>query len=220
MAKDESVAGVGAESAAECAGSASPDSSAIACPVAEGNAGASAATAKKLRGSVVAVVVLVVCLAIVTFALFYSAVSVRDSLFHTGDIGINLNGGEPVIREEEFIFEPGMTVAKDFYVENNGTWEEYWRLYLDDVSGGLADVLQITIADGGEVLYSGTAAGLSGRQSAAAGDGVLAVGERRELTMTFHYPESAGNEGQGQSLAFSVRAEATQAKNNPDKQFG
>ena len=146
--------------------------------------------------------------------------SVRESLFHTGEIGIDLNGGEPVIREEEFVFEPGMTVAKDFYVENDGTWDEYWRLYLDDVSGGLADVLEVTVSDGGEVLYSGTATGLSGRQSAVAGDGALAVGERRELTMTFHYPEVAGNGGQGQSLVFSVRAEATQAKNNPEVQFG
>lgn len=199
---------------------AAAETAAVAAADPAGSAPTSSATAKKLRGSVAAVAVLAACLAITTFALFFSAVSVRDSLFHTGDIGIDLNGGEPVIREEEFSFEPGMTVAKDFYVRNDGTWDEYWRLYLADVSGGLADVLEITVADGGEVLYSGTAAGLAGRESAASGDGVLAVGERRELTMTFHYPESAGNEGQGESLAFTVRAEATQAKNNPDKQFG
>lgn len=203
MAENESITNIDVELAAEAS-----------------NPVPSTATAKKLRGSVVAVAVLAACLVIATFALFYSAVSVRESLFHTGEIGIDLNGGEPVIREEEFVFEPGMTVAKDFYVENDGTWDEYWRLYLDDVSGGLADVLEVTVSDGGEVLYSGTATGLSGRQSAVAGDGALAVGERRELTMTFHYPEVAGNGGQGQSLVFSVRAEATQAKNNPDVQFG
>ncbi len=176
-------------------------------------------TARKLKASVAIVVALSLCLCATTLALVLSAVSVRDNLFRTGEAGIDLNGGEPVIQESEFSFEPGMTVVKDFYVENEGTWDEYWRVYLDDVSGGLADVLEISISDGEDVLWSGSASALTRENAAAAGD-TLKVGERRDLTMTFHYPEAAGNEGQGSGLSFTVRADAVQAKNNPDGLFG
>lgn len=177
-----------------------------------------AQTVKKLKSSVVAVVVLAVCLCITTFALLFSAVSVRDNLFHTGEAKINLNDGQPVIQENEFLFEPGMTVAKDFFVQNDGTWDEYYRLYFNDVSGGLAGVLEVQIKDGEKVLWSGTMTQLS-RQNAVAADDVLAVGERRDLTIVFHYPEEAGNESQGLDLTFTMCADATQTKNNPDRLF-
>ncbi len=177
-----------------------------------------AQTVKKLKSSVVAVVVLAVCLCITTFALLFSAVSVRDNLFHTGEAKINLNDSQPVIQENEFLFEPGMTVAKDFFVQNDGTWDEYYRLYFNDVSGGLASVLEVQIKDGEKVLWSGTMTQLS-RQNAVAADDVLAVGERRDLTIVFHYPEEAGNESQGLDLTFTMCADATQTKNNPDRLF-
>ncbi len=177
-----------------------------------------AQTVKKLKNSVVAVVVLAVCLCITTFALLFSAVSVRDNLFHTGEAKINLNDGQPVIQENEFLFEPGMTVAKDFFVQNDGTWDEYYRLYFNDVSGGLASVLEVQIKDGEKVLWSGTMTQLS-RQNAVAADNVLAVGERRDLTIVFHYPEEAGNESQGLDLTFTMCADATQTKNNPNRLF-
>ncbi len=177
-----------------------------------------AQTVKKLKSSVVAVVVLAVCLCITTFALLFSAVSVRDNLFHTGEAKINLNDGQPVIQENEFLFEPGMTVAKDFFVQNDGTWDEYYRLYFNDVSGGLASVLEVQIKDGEKILWSGTMTQLS-RQNAVAADDVLAVGERRDLTIVFHYPEEAGNESQGLDLTFTMCADATQTKNNPNRLF-
>ncbi len=175
-------------------------------------------TAKKLRGSVVAVVILAACLCATTLALVFSAASVNNNLFHTGEAKINLNDGKAVIQEDEFVFEPGMTVTKDFFVENNGTWDVYYRLYFDDVSGGLADVLEVSIKDGDKVLCTGTVSGLS-RQSATAADDTLKIGERRNLTMTFHYPEISGNETQGLNLAFTVCADATQTKNNPHRLF-
>ncbi len=211
------------KSAAVAADGASASANPIAATAQTGAAQASAPgradTAKKLKASVAIVVALSLCLCATTLALVLSAVSVRDNLFRTGAAGIDLNGGEPVIQESEFSFEPGMTVTKGFYVENEGTWDEYWRVYLDDVSGGLADVLEISIKDGDDVLWSGAASTLT-RENAAAADGTLKVGERRDLTMTFHYPEAAGNEGQGSDLSFIVRADAVQAKNNPDGLFG
>ena len=98
-------------------------------------------TAKRLTGGIIAIIVLALCLVVTTFALVYASVSVENNLFHTGEVKINLNDGEPVIREHEFLFEPGMIVVKDFFIENDSTWDVYYRLYLDNVSGGLSDVL-------------------------------------------------------------------------------
>ncbi len=175
-------------------------------------------TAKKLKLSVAAVLAIAACLCAVTIALFFSAVTVKDNLFHTGEAKINLNDGASVIEPGEFLFEPGMTVTKTFFVQNEGTWDVYYRLYLGDVSGDLTNTLEVTIKDGEKVLCSGTASSLTA-QNVAASDDVLAVGERRELTICFHYPESAGNEGQGSGLSFTLCAQATQTKNNPGRLF-
>ena len=69
-------------------------------------------TRSRLTGGIVAVIVLAVCLVVTTVALAYSMISVRDNTFATGGVRINLNDGEPVIRPDEFLFEPGMTVKK------------------------------------------------------------------------------------------------------------
>ena len=175
-------------------------------------------TAKKLTGGIVAIIILAICLAVTTFALVYATVSVENNLFRTGEVKINLNDGEPVIREHEFIFEPGMTVIKDFFIENESTWDVYYKIYFDDVSGGLADVLEVTIKDGDKTLYSGTANELT-RQNVIAADDTLKIGQRRNLTVVFHYPESSGNDTQNLDLTFTMCAEATQTKNNPNRLF-
>lgn len=175
-------------------------------------------TAKKLTGGLITIIVLAVCLAITTFALVYAGVSAENNLFHTGAVKINLNDGEPVIREQEFLFEPGMTVEKDFFIENESTCDVYYRIYLDNVSGGLADVLEITVKDGDKTIYSGTANELTKKNTVAAND-TLKIGQKRNLTVYFHFPEDKGNEAQGLDLTFTMCAEATQTKNNPNKLF-
>ncbi len=175
-------------------------------------------TAEKLTGGIIAVVVLAVCLCITTFALVYSSVSAENNLFRTGEVKINLNDGKPVIQEHEFIFEPGMTVKKDFFIENDSTCEVYYRLYLENVSGGLGSVLNVTVKDGDKTVYTGTANELT-RQNAAAADDTLKIGQRRNLTAVFHYPENSGNETQNLDLTFTMCAETTQTKNNPHKLF-
>lgn len=168
-------------------------------------------TAKRLTGGIIAIIVLAVCLCITTFALVYASVSVENNMFHTGEVKINLNDGKPVIQEHEFLFEPGMTVVKDFFIENDSTWDVYYRLYLDNVTGGLSDVLTVTIKDGDKVLYSGTANELT-KQNVIAADDTLKIGQRRNLTVVFHYPENSGNETQNLDLTFTLCAEATQTK--------
>lgn len=175
-------------------------------------------TAKRLTGGIVAIIILALCLAITTFALVYATVSVENNLFHTGGVRINLNNGKPVIQEHEFLFEPGMTVKKDFFIENESTWDVYYKIYFDNVSGGLADVLTVTIKDGEKTLYSGTANELT-RANVIAADDTLRIGERRNLTVIFHFPEEKGNEVQNLDLTFTMCADATQTKNNPNRLF-
>ena len=175
-------------------------------------------TVKKLTGSIIAVVVLALCLCVTTFALAWVTVSVDNNLFHTGTVKINLNDGKSVIEEHEFLFEPGMTVKKDFFIENQSTWDVYYKLYFDNVGGGLADVLQITVKDGEKTLYKGTAAELN-REAVGASEDILRLNERRELTVYFYFPEEAGNSAQNLTLTFDMCADAVQTKNNPNKLF-
>ncbi len=157
-------------------------------------------------------------LAFTSFALVYSMVEVENNLFTTGTVQINLNDGKPVISDDEFSFSPGATVKKDFFIKNESTCDIYYKLYLQNVSGNLGDVLEITICDGDKVLFAGTPKGLN-KQSVVAADDVLEINEKRELQIYFHFPKEAGNEINGAFLSFDFVAEGVQAKNNPDKSF-
>lgn len=175
-------------------------------------------TAKKLTVSVAAIVVLAVCLSITTFALIYSTVSVENNFFQTGVVKINLNDGKPVIEDHEFLFEPGVTVQKTFFLENESTVDVYYKLYFQNVQGGLADVLEVQLRNGDTELYSGVAADLT-KDKIGAADDVLKLNERKELTITFHFPEEVGNSAQNLYLEFDLGADAVQTKNNPNRLF-
>ena len=172
----------------------------------------------KLFGSITGIVVLALALGFTTFAWAYSRVSIEENLFETGRISINLNDGVPVITEDEFLFEPGITVIKDFFLENNGTGDVYYRLYFSNIEGDLADVLEVTVKESDRTLYSGLLGEML-RANVGAADDLLAEGERRELTISFHCPEEKGNDIQKRYLSFDINADAVQILNNPDRQF-
>ena len=172
---------------------------------------------KRLFAGIALLVALSLCLCITTVALTYSIISVNNNIFKTGYVSINLNDGKPVIEDNEFIFEPGMTVEKEFFIKNNSTWNVYYKLYFVNVEGVLADQLKITISKEDKVLYSGLATELD--SSVLAADDELAIGEKRMLKVTFKFPETAGNGAQGQELKFDLRADAVQTKNNPERLF-
>ena len=175
-------------------------------------------TQRKITGSIVVIFILAFCLAITTSALVYATVSVENNLFRTGRVKINLNNGEPIIRENEFLFEPGMTVVKEFFIENLSTWDVYYKIYFGNIEGPLADVLEIQIKDGDTVIYEGTMTELTEHNVYSAPD-PLAVMEKKYLQVWFHFPETAGNATQGTALEFDMFADAVQTKNNPDRKF-
>lgn len=178
------------------------------------------AVQKKLRRSMIIAVLLALMLIVTTFALITSIVTVKDNTFETGIVRLNLNDGEPVITENEYLFEPGMRVQKKFFIENEGSIDAYYKVYMEEMTGDLADVLQLTITDdaSGRVLYQGQADELT-RGSAAVSDDVLSAGERKELTILFYFPEERGNEAQDKNLSFRLSATATQVRNNPGHSF-
>lgn len=173
---------------------------------------------RKLIISLVAAVVLLLGLCVTTYALATLSVAAKDNHFQTGNVELNLNDGKSVIDPDEFLFEPGMTVNKDFFVENRGSGSVYYRVYMQDVEGDLQNVLQITLKDGQKVLFSGTAAEFTAANTLAA-DGELAANAKHTLFISFHFPEERGNEAQSKTLSFKLCADAVQTENNPDKLF-
>ncbi len=175
-------------------------------------------TEKRLTGGILLIILLAICLTITTAALVYASVSVQNNIFNTGIVDINLNDGKPIINEHEFLFEPGMRVKKDFFLENNSTWDVYYKIYFENVEGGLADVLEITIRSGDEVLCQGKAMELT-RAAVAAANDTLRPNEIRNLTIEFYFPAEEGNSAQNTMMSFDLCADAVQTKNNPDKLF-
>lgn len=168
--------------------------------------------------SISAVVVLALGLCVTTFALVYSAVAVDNNRFGTASVEINLNDSKPVISEDEFLFEPGMTVEKEFFVQNNSTVDVYYKLYFENVEGELAEFLEITVKDADNELFSGKAADFV-KDKAKADEAVLGAAEKRVLTISFHMPDDVENDAMGKALSFTMGASAVQAKNNPDRLF-
>ena len=185
---------------------------------------------KKLTISITIIIILMVCFVTTTFALISNKVTVEDNYYQTGTLKVDINGGNPIIEENEFNFEPGMTVVKSFYIENRSTCDVYYRLYLDELEGDLADAIKITIAiddgdedhDNDKVLYSDVASNLTKEHSTVADD-ILGVKDsdngKRNYLIYFHYPSESNNSGQDKSLSFKLSVEATQTKNNADKEF-
>ena len=175
-------------------------------------------TSKKLTVSVIILIILSVALCITTFALVWATVSVDNNMFHTGIVKINLNDGKPIIEEHELLFEPGITVKKDFFIENQSTDDVYYKLYFGDIDGLLADVLEITIMDGDRILYSGLIKELTKRNVGVV-DEALKVNEKKNLTVCFHFPEDVGNSALNLYLSCSMNADAVQTKDNPNRVF-
>ena len=175
-------------------------------------------TEKRLTGGIIAIILLAICLTITTYALVYASVSVDGHYFTMGTVDINLNDEQPVIRDGDFTFEPGMCVQKEFFLENNSTCDVYFRVYFENVEGGLSDVLRVRLLDGDDVLYDGTPEALS-RATTKTADVAMTVGETRWLTIEFSCATDVGNNAQNQVLSFDLCADAVQAPNNPDKLF-
>lgn len=179
---------------------------------------------KKLLASGILLAVLSLCLCVTTFAIALSTISLKNNVFQTGFVKIDLNGQKPIIDDRGLVFAPGMTEEKNFYIKNIGTCDVYYRLYLKNVDGSLSDILSITLKDGDTVLYDGKINALTKENPSEAGtlsyNETTGVGEIHTLIAIFHFPAGAAADLlQGQNLTFDLCADAVQTRNNPQKSF-
>lgn len=171
----------------------------------------------KAVGAGALVLSIVGCVAL-AWALLLGYARLPFNLFETGTVSIDLNEGRPIFPEDGLTLEPGSTVVEEFTVTNTGTADAFYWVFLTDVEGELAPSLQVAVARGGEVLFSGSALELT---SAAVCESptALAPGSTDTLTATVHMAEQAGNTYQGEHIAFDVSVQAVQARNNEGRAF-
>ena len=177
-------------------------------------------TRRRWLSSALLTVLLTLGLIVTSVAITISSVEVHNNIFTTGQVKLNLNNGEAVIGPDEYLFEPGMTVVKKFFLENEGA-ECWYKLYFDKVDGDLARVLDITVKNGDQVLCSGKMADLTRDNVQFIGSlpAKDTAGSRLDLTITFYFPKDAGNTAQNGTLQFDLCADGTQVKNNAGKEF-
>lgn len=175
---------------------------------------------KRLSISLTALIALCLGLCVTSFALGYTFLRVEDNFFHTGTVDIELQESNFVIQGSstgDFLFEPGMRVYKTFTLENKSTDPDgvWYKLYFKDISGNLADIIDVTVYDGATEVLSGKLSALTRANTLDQ----LALNESRTFKVEFHYPEKEGNAGQGGTAEFTICAEAVQRKNNPTGLF-
>lgn len=103
-------------------------------------------------------------------------------------------------------------------MENLSTCAVWYKIYFSNVSGEMADAVDVEIRDGDKVLASGKLNDLTEENTAAYED-ALDIDGKKTLTVRFHFDENAGDALQNALLSFDFSARATQVPNNPDKKF-
>ena len=95
---------------------------------------------KKALGSALAVLVLAAMLALTTWAALLAMAKSEKNTFLTGTVAIELNGGKTIFSGADLAnIEPGHAAVREFTVKNTGTEDVYYRLYLENITGDLAD---------------------------------------------------------------------------------
>ena len=173
---------------------------------------------RRLTVSIVAIVLLTAALTVTTFILVVSTVSTSGHPFSTGSVTLNLNDGKPIVSAGECTFAPGQSMERSFTVENLSTCAVWYKIYFSNVSGEMADAVDVEIRDGDKVLASGKLNDLTEENTAAYED-ALDIDGKKTLTVRFHFDENAGGALQNALLSFDFSARATQVPNNPDKKF-
>lgn len=175
-------------------------------------------TKKKAYGHILIISILSLMLIVTTYALVLSLVSVDGNLFETGRIEIELNGGKTVFDGSDINLAPGISTEKSFTIQNTGTADVYYRIYLENVAGPLQEVLEFKIYDNDKLLYSGAAKDLN-KNTPCIGDRSLEVGQTHTLKAVVTMSEQADNNYQLQEITFDITADAIQVKNNSQKVF-
>lgn len=191
---------------------------------------------KKLNIKIVIIIVLSILLLFNSTVLAFSTLPIENNIFKTGIIDIRLGGVKDnleeyiydnehkLISDNEYLFEPGITVEKKFFIENcagDKGWDVYYKIYFDNVKGKLADELIISLKDLDGNIY------FEGKPIEFVEDNVLSFDRplsaqginKHYYIISFYYPKECGNVKQGEILEFDFCAKAVQTKNNTNREF-
>lgn len=188
-------------------------------------------TRRRWLSSALLTILLTLGLIVTSVAITISSVEVRENVFTTGTVKLDLNGGAAVVdmtktnqNNESNFSEPGFRIKRDFYLKNIGSAAAYYKLYAgyEDTpeNNALANALdvEITYKDTGVLLFSGKLSALN-LSSAPVGDSSLDAGDTVWFTAVFRFSKDAGNDLQNKMLSFDLYARGTQVRNNPGKNF-
>lgn len=190
-------------------------------------------TRRRWLSSALLTFLLTLGLLVTSVAITISSVEVRENVFTTGTVKLDLNGGAAVVdmtnpdaehANESKFSEPGFRIKRDFYLKNIGSAAAYYKLYAGykdtPENNALANALdvEITYKDTGVLLFSGKLSALN-LSSAPVADSSLDAGDTVWFTAVFRFSKDAGNDLQNKMLSFNLYARGTQVRNNPGKNF-
>ena len=174
---------------------------------------------KKLKIMVMTVILLSLGLVCTSYALASSIVKIRTNQF-TMSMGVELelNDGKSVVDMSDVVFEPGGTYTSTFPISNLSGFDVWYRISFANVEGELKDYVSVKVTEeDGTVLCDGLISKLTAANVSVSS---LAAGEEKNLKIEFYFSKDAGNIHQGETVAFNIKADATQKQNNSNKDFG
>lgn len=173
---------------------------------------------KKAINSFAFMLILMLMFAVTSLALFSQSLVLYNNSFETGGVKIDFNGGNVVFDEKDLLLQPDSGVTKTMTVKNISTGSIYYRIYMENVCGSLASVLEFRVYRNGVLLRSDTASDF-GADEALYCDVALSPGETDTYTISAYMPGSSGNAYQNGYITFDLVANAVQSKNNPSLEF-
>lgn len=145
-----------------------------------------------------------------TFVIKVAGLDADTVVISTANVSINMNDGAPILSQYEYDDWNG--VAETFFIQNDSTVVPVFaRLYLDHVSGLLADSVTVSVYDGDTNLGAVWNKGAGGRLFAALPN-ALDIGERKDLTVIFSVESGAHGE-----MQFDLACDAVQTRNNLER---
>ena len=145
-----------------------------------------------------------------TFVIKVAGLDADTVVISTADVSINMNDGRPILSQYDYDNWNG--VAEQFFITNDSTVSVYARLYLDDVSGSLADSVTVSVCDYEDGTNFGAVwnKGAGGRLFAALPN-ALGIGQRKDLTVAFSVESGAHGE-----MQFTLACDIVQTTNNSE----
>lgn len=168
---------------------------------------------KKIVTRILFALSLMLIMVVVVMAIAMNSTTL-DTVIRTGTIDINLNDGVVIFSEDDLNLQPSQSVKKEIFIENVGTEDFYYRIYLEEISGELVNSTIFNIYDeNGNLLKTVETADFNSANYFTT-DEIVEVGESLVFEIEIVFADVSGNVYQDGELNFDIVASAIQSKNN------